>query len=94
MNIEIAPTELYVNWDDAKLYCFSLNIDGKTGWRLPTLAELTKIHQLGGYESNYWYWSSDSDKDTGVWVKRMFFGQDEVRNKESAYGRVIAVRDL
>lgn len=41
MNFEIAPksTEVKLNWDDAKLYCFSLAIDGKTGWRLPTVRE-------------------------------------------------------
>jgi hypothetical protein len=45
MNFEIAPksTETKLNWNDARLYCFSLNIDGKTGWRLPTNDELHEI---------------------------------------------------
>ena len=40
--IEIAPEEFWqdrLNWLDAKLYCFSLNIDGKTGWRLPDILD-------------------------------------------------------
>lgn len=40
-NIETAPQEYWINctYDEAILYCFSLNIDGKTGWRLPTSSE-------------------------------------------------------
>ena len=46
MNFEIAPKEIEIqaNWDDAKLYCFSLTIDGKVGWRLPTKDELNQIY--------------------------------------------------
>lgn len=41
MNIELAPEEYWIEctYDDAMLYCFSLNIDGKTGWRLPLAIE-------------------------------------------------------
>jgi hypothetical protein len=37
MNIEIAPLEYYIVcfYDEAMLYCFQLEIDGKRGWRLP-----------------------------------------------------------
>jgi hypothetical protein len=43
--IEIAPkeTEVIANWEEAKLYCFSLNTNNKTGWRLPTEEELIII---------------------------------------------------
>ena len=36
--IELAPKEFHIfcTFDEAILYCFQLNIDGKTGWRLPT----------------------------------------------------------
>ena len=38
MNFEIAPkeTEIQATWDEAKMYCFSLNIDEKlVGGYLP-----------------------------------------------------------
>ncbi len=45
MKFEIAPkeTEIQTNWEEAKLYCFALNTNNKTGWRLPTLEELIII---------------------------------------------------
>lgn len=48
--IEIAPEEYHVvcTYAEALLYCFSLNIDGKTSWRLPTREEWT--------EYNIWSW--------------------------------------
>jgi hypothetical protein len=97
MKFEIEPTQLIANWDDARLYCFSLKINGKTGWRLPTLSELTEIYHLGGYTyKDHWYWSSAvyEYNNTAVWIKHMMFGRDDIRNKESVYGRVIAVRGL
>jgi hypothetical protein len=41
MNFEIAPEEFHkkLSLEEAQIYCFSLNIDGKTGWRLPTYNE-------------------------------------------------------
>jgi hypothetical protein len=35
--IEIAPKEYWIKstYNEAVLYCFQLNIDGKMGWRLP-----------------------------------------------------------
>lgn len=33
-----------LNYYDAILYCFSLNIDGKTGWRLLTYDEHAKYY--------------------------------------------------
>lgn len=42
LNIEIAPEQYckMMNWNDAKLYAFSLNIDGRIGWRLPSDEEM------------------------------------------------------
>ena len=53
MNFEIAPksTEKEYNWYDARLYCFALTIDGKSGWRLPTYEEFrTDSRILGWYQ--------------------------------------------
>lgn len=41
MKIEFAPKEYWkqMSADEAILYCFSLTINGKIGWRLPTEQE-------------------------------------------------------
>jgi hypothetical protein len=68
MNFEIAPksTEIKATWDAARLYCFSLNIDSKTGWRLPTIEELDKIYQSQNDFEKWWYWSSTEDNGYGA----------------------------
>jgi hypothetical protein len=51
--IEIAPmTKSRFIYNDAVLYCFALNIDGKIGWRLPTAEELYQIYKTTT-EPNY-----------------------------------------
>jgi len=70
MNFEIAPksTEILANWDDARLYCFALRVDGKTGWRLPTKKELnTMVDFLNG---NDYYWTSEEWGNVSVWVQK------------------------
>jgi hypothetical protein len=70
MKFEIAPKkyEIKANWDDARLYCFALNIDGKTGWRLPTKNELIQIHESDNNFSEFAYWSSDISCKNHHWV--------------------------
>jgi hypothetical protein len=59
-----------LNYHDAKLYCFALNRNGKTGWRLPTLTELDALHK--SYPEDlfgYCYWSSEEPiNNRGVMV--------------------------
>lgn len=55
--VEIAPKafESYLNWHDATLYCFSLNINGKVGWRLPSVLELKEMYLVDtDFEGGYW----------------------------------------
>lgn len=62
--IELAPeeTEIYTDsYHNAKLYCFSLNINGKVGWRLPTSDELKELSKNSESSHWAWYWSSDDD---------------------------------
>jgi hypothetical protein len=76
MKYEIAPksTEIQANWDDARLYCFALNIDGKTGWRLPTKEELYSIyHSENDFVSSF-YWSSTEDDGGTAWSQNMSAG--------------------
>ena len=48
IDFEIAPEEYWVTVpvDNIRLYLFSLNIDGKTGWRVPFRSELKFLRQL------------------------------------------------
>jgi hypothetical protein len=47
--IEIAPEEYWkkLNYYEAIMYCFSLNIDGKIGWRLPNSVEYELTEKTG-----------------------------------------------
>jgi hypothetical protein len=101
MNIEIAPKEYEIraNWDNARLYCFALCIDGKTGWRLPTVKELDQFYLLpNGDFARGFYWSSQEVDDThaiDVDFRRsaiIEFGSTE--NKDYADNLVRPVRDL
>jgi|688.fasta_scaffold2470579_1 hypothetical protein len=53
MTIEIAPKEYHrlLTIHDSIMYCFSLNVDSKVGWRLPT--ELELLNEMGGIG---WAW--------------------------------------
>ena len=46
--IKVAPKEYHINclYDEAILYCFQLNIDGNTGWRLPTRDEYNEFRDI------------------------------------------------
>ena len=60
MTLEVSAPEYWkeLNYQNAKLYCFALNIEGKTGWRLPTIEELKTI--ITGIDcGSIFYWSSD-----------------------------------
>ena len=74
MNFEIAPkeTEIQANWYDAKLYCFSLTIDGKSSWRLPTKIELNEICKSENDFETAWYWSATEHKTEQAFAQ--YFG--------------------
>ena len=63
MNFEIAPVEYFkkLTLAESQLYCFSLNIDAKTGWRLPTNDEYENI--LTYYGSYAAGWDQDDLSD-------------------------------
>jgi hypothetical protein len=97
---EIAPkeTERLLTWNDAKLYCFSLTIDGKTGWRLPTKEELDEIHESVNESVNdfvkTWYWSSTEYNDINIWVQNFGYGnQFNGGLNKNGGGYVRAIRD-
>jgi hypothetical protein len=76
MNFEIAPkeTEIRANWEEARMYCFALNIDGKVGWRLPTIKELNEIHESENDFENRWYWSSTEGNGSFAWSQNVSNG--------------------
>lgn len=58
-----APTDLpYANWENAKLACEDLVLDGCDDWRLPTNEELIQLYankdRIGGFAQFDFYWSS------------------------------------
>lgn len=91
-NIELGPTTSCIKWEDAKLYCFSLNIDGKIGWRLPTIEELDAIHER--YKTfNSWYWSDNSYGDD-IYYLDLRNGLRGIGTREYLGISVLPVRDL
>ena len=94
MNFEIAPkeTEVQLNWDDACLYCFSLNIDGKTGWRLPTQEELNEMFESdNNVEERGWYWTTTGYIGNYRWVQEFYNGMQY--GKHGVY-YVRAIREI
>jgi formylglycine-generating enzyme required for sulfatase activity len=76
MNFEIAPNSSVIkaNWDDARLYCFALTINGKTGWRLPTKEEFNRICKSDHDFVKDDYWSSTEVYTDYAWVQGFGFG--------------------
>jgi len=96
MNFEIAPksTEIKANWDDARLYCFALNIDGKTGWRLPTKEELNEIYESVNDFEKAWYWSSTEGNGNTAWLQDFASGGQYHDFKFYGNGYVRAIRSI
>ena len=96
MNFEIAPksTEIQANWDDAKFYCFSLNIESKTGWRLPTKEELNEIYKSDNDFVGSYYWSSTEYNGNCAWVQDFYDGYQSFSLKNYGGYYVRAIRDL
>lgn len=48
--IEIGPiSQESMSYDNAILYCFLFNLDGKIGWRMPTFNEYIESDAMGWY---------------------------------------------
>lgn len=95
MKFEISPKsyEVALSWDDARLYCFSLNIDGKTGWRLPTMKELKEIYESENDFEQGWYWSSSWYNGGNEWAQCLRGVMRDYLNKSYEL-RIRAIRDL
>ena len=87
MNIEIAPKEYErrLNWNDAKLYCELLTIDGKMDWRLPTKDELNEIYNSENDFVGSYYWSSTEYNGYDAWGQYMSNGSQNYNFKFTSY---------
>jgi hypothetical protein len=96
MNFEIAPksTEVRLTWEEARMYCFSLNIDGKTGWRLPTKEELDSIYHSENDFVSTNDWSSTENSGYGAWTQYMSNGYQNYYLKSSGSFYVRAIRSI
>lgn len=54
--IETAPGEYWkeLSLDDAQLYCFTLIIDGRIGWRIPTIQEAKELYEFVPNDTGLW----------------------------------------
>jgi hypothetical protein len=96
MNFQIAPksTEIQTNWFDARFYCFSLNVNGKSGWRLPNIDELNEIYLSENDFEKRWYWSSTEDSGNDAWSQYMSNGSQYGGNKSFGGTYVRAIRSI
>lgn len=103
MNLEIAPksTEIQSNWHTAMSYCENLNIDGKTGWRLPTKEELNEIYKYNIDFEKDWYWSSTEAKflnayedNVDAWIHNFFNGNQHYYGKVLGTYYIRAIRSI
>ena len=93
---EIAPkqTEIKATWDEAKLYCMFLDIDGKKGWRLPTKEELNEIYESDNDFQKSYYWSSTERNGNDAWNQNVYNGGQKFNGKNYNGCYVRAVRSL
>lgn len=103
LDFEIAPYsyEIECAWNDAEFYCFMLLIDGKKGWRLPTLRELSLIRKCPTTRlqmPRYSYWSAETaDEAQFAWTMLFNAGSGSWRPdyaRKSASRTIRPVRSL
>jgi hypothetical protein len=100
LSFEIAPieTEITTGWTEAKQYCNNLNVNGKIGWRLPTIEELKCIRDSENHfdtTANWWYWSSSYEKiGDKVWGLDFGDGLTHLKNTTGHRAYVRAVRTI
>lgn len=80
MSVELAPEEYRkpLTYEEAIMFCFALDIDGVTGWRMPTLDEMAWAFDSNilerplGYGVIPLYWTSTTLKDKPVGVTKLY----------------------
>jgi hypothetical protein len=99
----VAPTDLEPSeWNDAKIACGKLVLNGYSDWRLPTKKELNSLYmnrdKIDGLGAQF-YWSSTEWTDYGnVWGQYLddnspqYSGLQQLLNKNDDFYKVRAVR--
>jgi hypothetical protein len=84
-----------MSWEEAKMYCFSLNDKGIVGWRLPTLFELNSIILLVSSpldDHEFEIWSEENAHDIAWFMSSR--NSQRLANKLMDDIYCIPVRDL
>ena len=96
---EKSPALIDMLWSGARLYCYDKVLDGRKGWRLPTIEELLSLvdtsmanpslpsgHPFSGYP-NWNFWSSSTHEVTtsSAWKIEMSNGSVFIKDKEGCY---------
>lgn len=86
-----SPSSSHYNWLDAKAYCESLELDGHSDWRMPTLKELFSISDFstGWPYLNTTYFDlagTDVSKDEQYWGDNYYVGTTVEGQSDAAFG--------
>ncbi|PKN27959.1 MAG: hypothetical protein CVU64_15010 [Deltaproteobacteria bacterium HGW-Deltaproteobacteria-21] len=91
-----SPKQVAMTWEEAVQYCQQLNLDGQTGWRLPTIEEWTALvdksrqnpalpstHPFSNVLTHVGYWSKTRHQFGPLYVHEMnlWYGKSGYQNK-------------
>lgn len=95
MHFELSPPEYEktLTIDEAIMYCYSLNIDGKVGWRLPTISELQELGRMD-IEFPGSCWLNVKDNNHGCIFHIQYNGITTIEHDSSMISSVRPVRTL
>lgn len=89
------PGILMSNFGEANSYCENYGIYGTTGWRLPTIDELTAMYakreSIGGFESTTYYSSTKCDS---YWYYVLDFSNGRYESDYYYYARVRPIKKI
>jgi hypothetical protein len=96
MHFELSPPEYEktLTIDEAIMYCYSLNIDGKVGWRLPTVTEMQELGRMELDDVPGSCWLNAKDNNHGCIFHLQFNGIITAEHDISMLSQARPVRTL